>query len=152
MRRAYTLSLSVALYAGLASLAYGQEPKAAKPPSLYQRLGGFDTLAAMFDDTAPRMAADPQFARFFAGHARDSDLRQRQRLLELLCSDTGGPCTYTGRPLKQAHTGLGVTEAHWNGFLNHFTAALDKLKIGAKEKGEILAMVGRYKSDVVEKP
>jgi hemoglobin len=100
---------------------------------------------------APKLATDPQFAQFFTGHAQDSNLRQRQRLLELLCQEGGGPCVYTGRPLKQAHGGLGIGEAHWAAFLKHLTATLDTLKIGEREKGEVLALVGRYKSDIVEK-
>jgi hemoglobin len=137
---------------GLSSVAATQEQKTAKAPTLYQRLGGFDKLAAIFDDVAPRLATDPQFARFFSGHATDSDIRQRQRLLELLCQEGGGPCAYTGRPLKTAHGGLGVTEAHWSAFLKHLTATLDNLKIVEPEKGEVLALMQRYKSDIVEKP
>ena len=131
---------------------HSQEQKGMKALTLYQRLGGFDRLAAMFDDVAPRMATDPQLARFFTGHATDSDLRQRQRLLELLCQETAGPCTYTGRPLKAAHAGLGVGSADWNAFLKHFTASLDHLGFGKAEQTELLSLVERYKSDIVEKP
>lgn len=125
---------------------------AAKPPSLYQRVGGFDKLAAVFDDVAPRLFADPQLTRFFTGHSMDSNLRQRQRLIELLCQDTGGPCTYTGRPLGTAHKGMGITGADWTAFEKHLGAALDHLAIGAKEKGELFDLIARYKTDIVEKP
>jgi len=152
-RAAVTCVVWTAVLFGAQALpALGQEGKSPKPPSLYQRLGGYDRLAAVFDDTAPRMAADPQLSRFFAGHATDSHLRQRQMLLELLCQESGGPCTYTGRPLKSAHGGLGIAEADWNAFQKHFTAAMDQLKVGEQEKGEVLALVGRYKAEIVEKP
>jgi len=154
MRRSLATSVAFAalVLGGQAPSAHGQEQKGAKAPTLYQRLGGFDRLAATFDDVAPRMASDPQLARFFSGHATDSDLRQRQRLLELLCQETGGPCSYTGRPLKTAHAGLGVSSADWNAFLKHFGASLDHLQFGKQEKTELLSLVERYKSDVVEKP
>jgi hemoglobin len=129
----------------------GQE-QGAKAPTLYQRLGGFDKLAAVFDDVAPRLAGDPQLGRFFSGHSTDSNLRQRQRLLELLCQETGGPCAYTGRALKTAHTGLGIGSADWSAFLKHLTATLDHLQLGQQEKAELLALVERYRSDIVEKP
>ena len=153
MRRAHVtcLLLAALVIVGLTPSGYGQAEKGSKPPSLYQRLGGFDTLAKIFDDVAPRLAADPELAEFFKGHSTDSDLRQRQRLLELLCQETGGPCTYTGRPLKKAHGGLGIREAQWKTFLKHLTATLDHLKVGEKEKGEVLSLVGRYKTDIVEK-
>jgi hemoglobin len=152
MSRRGTAGLAVFALAGLALVAAGEEAKVPKPPSLYQRLGGYDTLAAVFDDVGPKLAKDPLFAKFFSGHATDSDIRQRQRAIELLCQDSGGPCFYTGRPLRQAHGGLAIGEAQWSAFLGHLTATLDHLKVGAKEKAEVLTMVGRYKSDVVEKP
>jgi len=153
MKRAVLMCVvSVAsLLAGHGVPAEGQQA-APKPPSLYQRLGGFDKLAAVFDDVAPRLFADPQLARFFSGHSMDSNLRQRQRLLELLCQESGGPCTYTGRPLGVAHKGLGIAGADWDVFQKHLGAALDHLSIGAREKGELLDLVARYKADVVEKP
>ncbi len=146
---ASTLACVVFSFSGQAASAQDQKSKA---PTLYQRLGGFDRLAAMFDDVAPRMATDPQLARFFSGHATDSDLRQRQRLLELLCTESGGPCTYTGRSMKTAHAGLGVGTADWNAFLKHFNATLDHLQFGKQEKDELVSLVTRYKSDIVEKP
>jgi hemoglobin len=124
----------------------------AEAPSLYKRMGGYDTLAAIFDNVAPKMAADPMFAAFFSGHATDSDIRQRQRALELLCQDSGGPCRYTGRPLKTAHGGLAISTAQWSAFLQHFGDTMAELKVGAPEQQELLAMVGKYKSDIVEKP
>ncbi len=35
--------------------------------SLYQRLGGYDALAAVSDDFLTRLAADQQMGRFFVG-------------------------------------------------------------------------------------
>jgi hemoglobin len=154
MKRSLATSLVCAalLLSGQAPAVHGQEQKGVKAPSLYQRVGGFDRLAAMFDDVAPRLATDPQLARFFSGHATDSNLRQRQRLLELLCAETGGPCAYTGRSLKTAHAGLGVGSADWNAFLKHLNASLDHLQFGKQEKAELLSLVERYKADIVEKP
>ena len=44
------------------------------PPqkSLYQRLGGYDAIAAVTDDFIGRLATDKQLARFFPGHSKDS--------------------------------------------------------------------------------
>jgi hemoglobin len=82
----------------------------------------------------------------------DSNLRQRQRLLELLCQETGGPCFYTGRPLGVAHKGLGITGADWDVFQKHLGASLDQLGIAGKEKGELMDLILRYKPEIVEKP
>jgi hemoglobin len=153
MRRTLgTLVAFGALLLGLQAASVQGQELAAKAATLYQRLGGYDRLAAMFDDVAPRLGTDPQLARFFSGHATDTNLRQRQRLLELLCQETGGPCVYTGRALKTAHTGLGIGSAEWTIFLKHFTASLEHLQFAQQEKTELLALVERYRSDIVEKP
>ena len=78
-------------------------------------------------------------------------MAQRQRAIEFLCHEMGGPCAYSGRPLKTAHGGLGIAEDQWKAFLGHLTATLDHQKIGEKEKREVLTLVKRFKSDVVEK-
>jgi hemoglobin len=47
-----------------------------------------------------------------------------------LCQDTGGPCTYAGLSMKQAHTNMGVTSGEWDAFVEDFVATLDGLTSG----------------------
>jgi hemoglobin len=153
MNRVYARCLLcfVLLTVSQGSFAWAQSEKASKAPSLYQRIGGYDALAAIFDEVGGRMAADPQLEQFFKGHSTDTLLNQRQRALEFLCHEMGGPCAYTGRPLKRAHGGLGITESQWKAFLGHLTATLDHQNIAEKEKGEMLSLVGHFKSEIAEK-
>jgi hypothetical protein len=46
--------------------------------NLYQRLGGYDALAAVTDDFIGHLATDPQLGRFFVGLSTDSKIRVRQ--------------------------------------------------------------------------
>jgi len=131
-------------------LALAQGPKDATP-SLYDRIGGSEAIGKVFDEVGGRMAADPVLAKFFQGQSQEALMAQRQRAIEFLCHEMGGPCAYTGRPLKTAHGGLGITEAQWKAFIGHLTATLDHQKIADKEKREVLALVKRFKADVVEK-
>ena len=50
--------------------------------SLYQRLGGYDAIAAVVDDFIGRLLNDPQLTRFFTGHGTDSKKRIRQLIVE----------------------------------------------------------------------
>jgi hemoglobin len=129
----------------------GSMPSRAQEKSLYQRLGGYDALAAVVDDFVGRLVADKQFEKFFVGQSNDSKKRIRQHVLDLFCNATGGPCIYTGRDMKTSHTGLGITEADWNAAAKHLVASLDKFKVPEKEKGEVLAFVTTLKKDIVEK-
>lgn len=126
-------------------------PTAAQEKSLYQRVGGYDALAAVVDDFIVRLVTDKQFEKFFAGASNDSKKRIRQHILDQFCAATGGPCAYTGRDMKTSHTGLGITNADWDAAAKHLTASLDKFKVPEKEKGEMLAFVTSLKKDIVEK-
>jgi hemoglobin len=119
--------------------------------SLYQRLGGYDAIAAVADDFIARLGSDKRFAKFFGGFSEDSNKRLRQHLVEQLCAAAGGPCNYIGRDMKTTHKGLGITEAEWDAGAGHLAAALDKFKVPKAEKDEVLAFVTSLKKDIVEK-
>jgi hemoglobin len=119
--------------------------------SLYERVGGYNALAAVVDDFVGRLVSDKQFEKFFAGHSIDSQKRIRQHILDQFCAATGGPCIYTGRDMKTTHGGLGITESQWDAAAKHLAASLDKFKVPEKEKGELLAFVTSLKKDIVEK-
>jgi hemoglobin len=125
------------------------EEKKASGPSLYKRLGGYDAIAAVTDEFITRMAADKQLNRFLVGLSEDSKGRLRQRVVDLSCFATGGPCIYTGRDMKTSHKGLGITESDWTLAVKHLTDALDKFQVPAKEKGEFLAIISAQKPDIV---
>jgi len=129
----------------------GSTPIRAQQKSLYERVGGYDALAAVVDDFVGRLVADKQFEKFFAGHSIDSKKRIRQHILDQFCAATGGPCVYTGRDMKTTHAGLGITEADWDAAAKHLTESLDKFKVPEKEKNELLAFVTSLKKDIVEK-
>ena len=141
----FGLVLSLLLLVAASTPAHAQEK------SLYQRVGGYDALAAVVDDFVGRLVSDKQFERFFVGHSVDSKKRIRQHILDQFCAATGGPCVYTGRDMKTSHMGLGITEAEWDAAAKHLVASLDKFKVPEKEKGELLAFVTTLKKDIVEK-
>lgn len=119
--------------------------------SLYERVGGYNALAAVVDDFIGRLVSDKRFEKFFAGFSTDSKKRIRQHILDQFCAATGGPCIYMGRDMKTTHGGIGITEADWDAAAKHLAASLDKFKVPEKEKGELLAFVTSLKKDIVEK-
>ncbi len=131
-------------------------PFAADPPqgnekSLYERVGGYNALAAVVDDFIGRLVGDKRFEKFFSGHSTDSKKKIRQHILDQFCDATGGPCIYLGRDMKTTHAGLKITEADWDAAAKHLVGSLDKFKVPEKEKGELLAFVTSLKKDIVEK-
>lgn len=124
-----------------------QAPMMAKEPSLYERLGGKAAITAVVDEFVARVAADSRINSFFSG----TDVPHFKMLLvDQICQASGGPCTYTGRDMKTAHRGMGVTNAHFNALVEDLIGTLDKLKAPTKEKNELLALLGPMRQDIVE--
>jgi hemoglobin len=146
MRKALTLFAFLLIASWSASTAIAQEKK-----SLYQRLGGYDALAAVTDDFIGRLATNKQLERFFGGLSDDSKGKLRQHVLNLLCQTTGGPCIYTGRDMKTTHKGLSITGADWDASVKDLNATLDKFKVPKTERDEVLAAISGLKKDIVEK-
>ncbi len=117
--------------------------------SLYERLGGYNAIAAVVDDFMGRVVPDKQLGRYFVGHSADSKKRVRQLIVDFMCEATGGPCIYIGRDMKTVHTGLGITENDWQVSVKLLTATLDKFKVPQKEKDDVFAAVSGLKTDIV---
>jgi hemoglobin len=114
--------------------------------SLYERLGGQGAIVAVVDDFVGNVAADNRINKFFA----KTDIPRLKRLLvEQICAGTGGPCTYTGRDMKSAHTGMGINDAQFNALVEDLVKTLDKFKVPEKEKGELLGVLGPMKPSIV---
>jgi hemoglobin len=119
--------------------------------SLYERLGGYDALAAVTDDFLGRLLKDKLFAKFFVGASNDTKKKIRQHIVDFLCVATGGPCVYTGRTMKTSHEGLMITKEEWDKSVDHLKATLKKFNVPEKETGEVLAAIGGLEKDIVEK-
>jgi len=115
--------------------------------SLYERLGGMDSITAVVEDFRDRVAADDRINKKFA---RTDLVRLRKMLIDQVCEATGGPCTYSGRSMKAAHEGMEVTSGEFDALVQDLVATFDHFKVGQKEQGEVLAVLGPLKTDIVE--
>ena len=119
-----------------------------KATSLYQRLGGKESITAVVDTFVGKVGADKRINGFFAS----TDLAKlKMHLVNQICEASGGPCKYTGRTMKQTHAGMGVTDAAFGALVDDLVSALDHHKVGKTEKDELLAVLGPMKGDIVEK-
>lgn len=148
MRKVFRGVLVLAMMLVMASATMAA-PKAGKQKSLYDRLGGKTAITAVVDEFVARVAADNRINSFFA---QTNIPNLKMHLVNQICQASGGPCKYTGRDIKTAHAGMGVATADFNALVEDLVGALDKFKVGEKEKGELLGVLGPMKSDIVEKP
>ncbi len=120
------------------------------PDTLYQRLGGYDAIAAVADDLLVRLMADAQLGRFWQNRAEDSLHREKQLLINFLCASSGGPLYYVGRDMKTSHRGMGINESDWQAFLGHLEATLEIFKVPAAERAAVRGFIDGTKPDIVE--
>jgi len=118
--------------------------------TLYERLGGYDGLAAATDELLRRLTSDPEIGIYWRGHSTDSMKRDRQLIVDFLCEATGGPVIYRGRDMKTSHQGLRITERDWEIFVGHIVATLEHFEVPEQEKQEFLDCAASVKGDIVE--
>jgi hemoglobin len=124
-------------------------PPSTEGQSLYQRLGGYDALAAVTDDFLSRVVKDPQVGKYFVGHGSESLHRIRELIVEQFCRATGGPCYYLGRTMRAAHAGMSITDDEWDIAVDHLIEAMMQLKVPDRERDEMLTVVAGLKKDIV---
>ena len=128
-----------------------QQTGTASGATLYQRLGGYDAIAAVTDEFITRMVLDKQLGRFFVGMSKGTKTVLREHIVEFLCDLTGGPCHYIGKDLKPAHEGLGITESDWRLAVAHLVASLNKFNVAPRERDDFVNAIAVFKDDIVEK-
>lgn len=136
--------LAAAAVAAVAAIS----PATAQEASLYQRLGGYKAIVAVVDDFVGNVAADRRINGFFASA---NIPRLKQSLVDQICAAAGGNCIYTGRDMKSAHAGMGIRSRDFNALVGDLTKTLRKFKVPAKEQGQLLAVLGPMKKDIVER-
>ncbi len=118
--------------------------------SLYNRLGGYDGVTTFVNELLPRLQGDSELGRFWKHRGSDGVAREKQLLIDYLCSNTDGPVYYTGRTMKLSHEGMKISDNDWSLFFKHAGATMEALQLPKKECDEIVAFVTGLKEDIVE--
>jgi hemoglobin len=118
--------------------------------TLYERLGGYDAIAAVAGDLLPRLQRDPLLARFWNHRGDDGLAREKQLLIDFLCARSGGPMYYTGRDMRTSHQGMRISEPDWTAFIGHLHATLDAFQVPERERSEVVAFIQSTRREIVE--
>ena len=85
-------------------------------PSLYDRLGRVYNIAVVIDDLIDRVMGDPRLnanPRVDEAHHRVSAQGFKFLATEMVCWAAGGPQSYSGRSMGDAHRDLMITSDEW---------------------------------------
>lgn len=144
------LAAAFTIGSSFAPLVSAQQADTQKP--LYERLGGLKGITVVVDDFLDRLVANRTLNKnpaIKAGRKNSPTPYLKFQVSQMVCEVTGGPCKYTGKPMKESHAHLNISENEWNVMAKEFKKSLDKFKVPAAEQGELFAIVGKTKDDIV---
>jgi hemoglobin len=124
-------------------------------PSLYERLGGVYSIAAVVDDFIDRVMDDPALNAnplVDEAHHRVSRSGFKYLVTEMMCWATGGPQQYSGRSMSASHSHLKITPEEWDAFMVDFHQSFDKFNVPDQERAEVEAIVLSTRKDIVIEP
>jgi hemoglobin len=137
----------------LSTVALSSAQEEATGPSLYERLGGLAPISVVVSDFIDAVVVDDVIN---ANPAVDA-ARQvvpaaylKYHVTAMVCQATGGPCQYNGRGMLESHAHLGITEAEWDRMVELFLGVLAGHGVPEAETGELVAIVGTTKGDIVQ--
>jgi hemoglobin len=121
-----------------------QPPPPAK--SLYERLGATPGITAVVEEFVTTTGKDPRIEQFFV----NADIPRLTKLrVEQICQNTGGPCHYTGKTMKESHATMHVKGVDFDAFIDDLTKTLAKLNVPAPETKEVLTAFASLRTEVV---
>jgi len=118
-------------------------------PTLYKRLGGREGIRGVVDDFVAFLVADPRVKDRFTKLTPAQVEKLKTNAADQICDATGGPCSYLGKDMKAAHTGMNITEVDWNATVEDLIKALDKRNVGKKDQQELIGLLAPMKKDIV---
>lgn len=121
--------------------------------TLYERLGGVYSIAAIVDDFIDRIMVDARLntnPRVDEAHHRVTAAGFKYLVTKLVCRATGGPQQYTGRTMRDSHHHLLISKQERQAFMDDFHQTLDKFKVPRQEQDELKGIVESTRSDIVD--
>jgi len=117
--------------------------------TLFEKLGGEGAVDAAVDIFYRKVLADDSINHFF----ETTDMAaQHAKQKSFLTMAFGGPNNYTGADMRAAHAPLvakGLNEDHFNAVAGHLQSTLEELNVPADLIGEVMAIAGSTKDDVL---
>ena len=147
MKRTAVGGLLVAMVVvGVAACATTSETPAT--PSLYKRLGGREGIAGVVDAFVVNALADPRIGPAFKALPGDKVGPLKTNIADFICENTGGPCSYGGRTMKDSHRGLGLEKADFDACNAALAKALDSKNVAAADKEQVMKLVQSLMPDI----
>ena len=145
MYKRRVMGIGVAVLAALLLLSVPDD-SVAGAHLVYERIDYQSGVETVVDYFLANVAGDDRVNGRFA----DTDMAQlRGHLIDQVCEATDGPCTYTGKSMREAHAGMGITEAEFAIIAGHFAAAMEQAGVGSSDHATIMGVLSAMQDDIV---
>ena len=136
---------------GLAACASttADQTTSSSTPSLYRRLGGREGITGVVDQFWTNALADPRIGPAFKSLPAEKVGPLRTNIADFVCEQTGGPCSYGGRTMQEAHKGLKLAKEDVDACNAALAKALDTKGVTAADKTQIMALVASLMPQIV---
>ncbi len=114
--------------------------------TLYDRLGKREGIYAVVDDFYDSLVADERLGPLFAG-ADMEELRRTQT--DFLCEAAGGPETYDGPPIRDAHLHVPFTPEDIERAVELLYESLDAYDVADEDADAVVAAVAAYEAELL---
>lgn len=117
--------------------------------SLFDRIGGLNTIYQIIDKLANSLKDDAELTGMSDRTSGSSSNQRLTRTVQYFCQLTGGPCVYEGRPLKEVHRNMHISNELFDKGFKYFKETVNEFSFGRQEKIELFALVESLRSDIV---
>lgn len=114
--------------------------------SLYDELGGMPGIEKITDNFIEEIGFDQQIVRHFAETKIE---RFREKFIEQICAESGGPCQYSGDSMVDVHTKMNITEAEFNRTVDLLINAMNKAGVAHATQNRLLAKLAPMRGDII---
>jgi hemoglobin len=107
-------------------------------PQLYEQLGERAGIADIVENLLYLIVEDDRINEHFAG----VDIEQfHTNLTDQLCSLSGGPCTYTGREMRESHADMNITDTEFNALAENLILAMEKNGVATSAQNRLIERI-----------
>ncbi|WP_440805430.1 group I truncated hemoglobin [Pseudomonas syringae] len=124
---------------------------AQQPPrddSLYQDLGQRAGIQRIVEGMLLNIAKDERIVEHFK---KVNIVRLRDKLVEQLCVEAGGPCRYTGDSMAESHKGQNLAPSDFNALVENLIAAMDTENVPVPVQNRLIARLAPMRGEVLGK-
>jgi hemoglobin len=119
------------------------------PQTLFDKYGGVPVVTEIVRDFYKRVMRRPNLRRYFVNVPLENVIHHQIAFVSMVLGKT--PHDYSGRSMREAHRGIGVTSASFELAAQLLSDTLVSAEVEPADIDAIMAKVASLRADIVEK-